>query len=241
MVTQAERQVRTHSWEKNFEVPEELVTKAGRILHRNDMGGWTHAAPWLYPHQWSWDSAFIAVGLAHLDTRRAAQELRTLFAHQWKTGKVPHIVFNSKAPPHSYYPDADHWACAAASPDAPPAPPYTRLEPVRTAPRLGLFGGFVERTPIPLGRDDVTRELSFPPHPLQHIGQRLAAEGVLPARKLADGNVRLLLAGARLAEGYAAYLHLCLMEAGALRLTSYLALSRLPRRLAQRRSPSENS
>jgi len=57
--------------------------------------------------------------------RRAALELRTLFAHQWKTGKVPHIVFNPKAPPHSYYPGAEHWACAAASPDAPPAPPYT--------------------------------------------------------------------------------------------------------------------
>ena len=82
MVTQAERRMRTHSWEKISEEPEELVAQAGRILRRNDMGGWTRAAPWLYPHQWSWDSAFIAIGLApHLDTRRAAQELRTLFAH----------------------------------------------------------------------------------------------------------------------------------------------------------------
>jgi glycogen debranching enzyme len=104
---------------------EGLAVRAQEVLRQNDMGRWTRAAPTLYPHQWSWDSAFIAVGLAHLDTRRAAQELRTLFAHQWKTGKVPHIVFNPKAPPHSYYPGADHWACAAASPDAPPAPPYT--------------------------------------------------------------------------------------------------------------------
>jgi hypothetical protein len=89
------------------------------------MGGWTKAAPELYPHQWSWDSAFIAVGLAHLDTARAARELLTLFAHQWKTGKVPHIVFNPQAPPESYFPGAEHWACAAASPDAPPVPPYT--------------------------------------------------------------------------------------------------------------------
>ena len=65
------------------------------------------------------------MGLAHLDTRRAAQELLTLFEHQWKTGKVPHIVFNPEAPPESYFPGAEHWACAAASPDAPPAPPYT--------------------------------------------------------------------------------------------------------------------
>jgi hypothetical protein len=89
------------------------------------MGDWTRAASGLYPHQWSWDSAFIAIGLAHLDVRRAACELRTLFTHQWRTGKVAHIVFNPKAPPHSYYPGAEHWACAAVSPDALPAPPYT--------------------------------------------------------------------------------------------------------------------
>src|SRR5215211_6307440 len=125
MITQAEHQVRNHSWRQIFDQPEELSARASEILRRNDMEGWTRAAPTLYPHQWSWDSAFVAVGLAHLDTRRAAQELRTLFAHQWRTGKVPHIVFNPKAPPESYFPGADHWACAASSPDAPPVPPYT--------------------------------------------------------------------------------------------------------------------
>jgi hypothetical protein len=125
MIAQAAYQVRNHSWRQIFDQPEELSAQAGQILRRNDMEGWTRAAPSLYPHQWSWDSAFIAIGLAHLDTRRAAQELRTLFAHQWKTGKVPYIVFNPKAPPESYFPGADHWACAASSPDAPPAPPYT--------------------------------------------------------------------------------------------------------------------
>jgi glycogen debranching enzyme len=98
---------------------------AAEVLRRNDMGEWTRAAPELYPHQWSWDTGFIAIGLAHLDTDRAARELRTLFAYQWKNGKVPHIVFNPEAPPESYFPGAEHWACAAASPDAPPAPPYT--------------------------------------------------------------------------------------------------------------------
>jgi glucosylglycerate hydrolase len=104
---------------------EGLASQAEKVLRRNDMGGWTRAAPELYPHQWSWDSAFIAIGLAHLDVRRAALELRTLFAHQWKNGKVPHIFFNPEAPPHSYYPGAEHWASAAASPNAPSAPPYT--------------------------------------------------------------------------------------------------------------------
>jgi glucosylglycerate hydrolase len=63
----------------------------------------------------------IAIGLAHLDTGRAARELLTLFQHQWKSGKVPHIVFNPEAPPDSYFPGAEHRACAAASPEAPPA------------------------------------------------------------------------------------------------------------------------
>jgi glucosylglycerate hydrolase len=99
---------------------EGLAAGAQEVLRQNDMGGWTKAAPDLYPHQWSWDTGFIAVGLAHLDTRRAGRELLTLFAHQWKNGKVPHIVFNPEAPPESYFPGAEHWASATASADAPP-------------------------------------------------------------------------------------------------------------------------
>jgi glycogen debranching enzyme len=103
----------------------QLAARAKQVLRQNDMGDWTRAAPNLYPHQWSWDSAFIAIGLAYFNTRRAARELLALFEHQWRTGKVPHIVFNPEAPPDSYFPGPDHWACAATSPDAPPAPPYT--------------------------------------------------------------------------------------------------------------------
>ena len=102
-----------------------LARRAAEVLHRNDMGGWTRAAPKLYPHQWSWDTGFISVGLAHLDTDRAARELLTLFEHQWSNGKIPHIVFNPEAPPDSYFPGAEHWASAGRFPDAPPAPPYT--------------------------------------------------------------------------------------------------------------------
>jgi len=71
-----------------------------------------------------WDTGFMAVGLAHLDTDCAARELRILFAYQWKNGKAPHIVFNPEAPPESYFPGAEHWICAGEFPDAPPAPPY---------------------------------------------------------------------------------------------------------------------
>lgn len=104
---------------------EDLFLEAMAVLRRNDMGDWTKAAPELYPHQWSWDSGLISVGLAHLDPLRAAQEIRTLFRSQWRNGKVPHIVFNPLAPPESYFPGAEHWTSAGDFPDAPTAPPYT--------------------------------------------------------------------------------------------------------------------
>ena len=72
-----------------------LSDRAAAVLRGNDAGGWTKASPLLYPHQWSWDSAFIAVGWAHLDVRRAMTELEHLFAAQWPTGLVPHIVFRA--------------------------------------------------------------------------------------------------------------------------------------------------
>jgi hypothetical protein len=120
---------------------EGLAARAQEVLRQNDMGGWTRAASDLYPHQWSWDSGFIAIGLAHLDTRRAARELLTLFQHQWKTGKVPHIVFNPEASPESYFPGAEHWACAAASPEAPPPPPPTQAVYASRQPTQSLLRG----------------------------------------------------------------------------------------------------
>jgi hypothetical protein len=72
-----------------------LRDQAAAVLRGNDAGGWTKASPLLYPHQWSWDSAFIAIGWAHLDVRRAMTELEQLFAAQWSTGMVPHIVFRA--------------------------------------------------------------------------------------------------------------------------------------------------
>jgi hypothetical protein len=105
--------------------PEDIIARAVAVLRENEMGGWTRASPTLYPHQWSWDSAFIAIGLAHLDTGRAAGELTALLANQWRNGKIPHIVFNPKAPPESYFPGPEHWASATASPDAPSGPSLT--------------------------------------------------------------------------------------------------------------------
>jgi glucosylglycerate hydrolase len=104
------------------ENPREVNPLAAGVLRRNSLESWTRPAPALYPHQWSWDSAFIALGLAHLDNRRAAQEMETLFASQWSTGKLPHVIFNPEAPPKSYFPDAERWSSAELSSDAPSSP-----------------------------------------------------------------------------------------------------------------------
>jgi hypothetical protein len=86
------------------------------VLRTNDRGGWTRPSPALYPHQWSWDSAFVAVGWSHLDPVRAVQELRSLFAAQWSTGMVPHIVFDPTAPAGSYEPGPEAWCTEGHSP-----------------------------------------------------------------------------------------------------------------------------
>ena len=97
-----------------------LRDRAAAVLHGNDAGSWTKASPHLYPHQWSWDSAFIAIGWAHLDVRRAIAELEQLFTAQWSTGMVPHIVFRA-GPDQPYFPGPEWWDCAISP--AAPAPP----------------------------------------------------------------------------------------------------------------------
>jgi hypothetical protein len=100
-----------------------LRDRAAAVLHGNDAGSWTRAAPRLYPHQWSWDSAFIAIGWAHLDVRRAIAELENLFAAQWQTGMVPHIVFRA-SPGEPYFPGPEWWDCPSV-PAAPALPIQT--------------------------------------------------------------------------------------------------------------------
>jgi glucosylglycerate hydrolase len=98
----------------------ELTARAAYALRSNSAGSMTRAAPDLYPHQWSWDAAFVSVGIAHLDPRRACAELDHLFSGQWRTGMLPHIVFDPDE--HSYFPGPDRWGCAAVSDDVPEAP-----------------------------------------------------------------------------------------------------------------------
>jgi hypothetical protein len=66
---------------------------------------------------WSWDAAFVAVGLSALSVERAVVELDTLFSAQWANGMIPHIVFADGV--DGYFPGPDRWACrqlAAAAP-----------------------------------------------------------------------------------------------------------------------------
>lgn len=89
----------------------ELLEAARQVLRDNDTGTMITAAPRLYPHQWSWDAAFVSVGLAHLSVRRAVVEWQTIFGAQWATGMLPHIVFADQP---DYFPGFGVWGTAVA-------------------------------------------------------------------------------------------------------------------------------
>ena len=84
------------------------VKQAQKILDGNWTGSYTKPSPSLYPHQWNWDSGFIAIGYAHYNEDRAMQEIRSLFEHQWENGMLPQIVFNAQAL-GNYFPEPDFW------------------------------------------------------------------------------------------------------------------------------------
>lgn len=95
---------------------ENIFSGAARILRENDTGSSTKPAPRLYPHQWNWDSAFIAIGLSHIDDKRAQLEIASLLDGQWANGMVPHIIFNPEST--GYSPGPDYWRTHQC-PDAP--------------------------------------------------------------------------------------------------------------------------
>lgn len=61
----------------------------------NNQGSYTVPAEDLYPHQWLWDSCFIAIGQRHLDIERAKTELLSLLRGQWSNGMLPNMILNS--------------------------------------------------------------------------------------------------------------------------------------------------
>jgi hypothetical protein len=73
-----------------------LEVGARDVLERNRRGSWTCPSTVLYPHQWLWDSCFIALGVARYDPLRAADEVRAVFRGQWTNGMLPHVIFDEK-------------------------------------------------------------------------------------------------------------------------------------------------
>ena len=84
----------------------ELRSVAKAVLKNNDHGHFTIPAEGLYPHQWLWDSCFIAIGLRHENVERAQTELRSILRDQWTNNMIPHMVFNDSL---QYSSDRNIW------------------------------------------------------------------------------------------------------------------------------------
>ena len=85
----------------------DLDAKARAILKGNDRGGYTIPTKGLYPFQWNWDSALVALGFSSFDLDRAWTEIETLLSAQWDTGMIPHIIFWKDDA--GYFPGPGEW------------------------------------------------------------------------------------------------------------------------------------
>ena len=86
------------------------IKKAKKVLLGNRRSGYTLPTNnKLYPAQWNWDSAFIALGYSYFNLNFALGEISTLLKGQWKDGMVPHILFHNKNT--NYYPNYSVWNC----------------------------------------------------------------------------------------------------------------------------------
>jgi hypothetical protein len=93
----------------------DIAERAIAVLQKNDQGSFTIPAEDLYPHQWLWDSCFIAIGQRHYDIERAQTEILSLLAAQWSNGMLPHMIFNKDT---RFRRDHNYWR-SWVSPDAP--------------------------------------------------------------------------------------------------------------------------
>lgn len=111
-----------------------LVEAAARLLAENSSGDFIRPSSGQYPHQWNWDSAFIAIGLRHLDPSRARSELLALVRGQWSNGMLPHIIYHDGA--SSYFPNPEFWGTdGVASAPAIPTSGFTQPPILATAVR----------------------------------------------------------------------------------------------------------
>ncbi len=96
---------------------EALKERARDVLAGNWTGRHTRPAPRQYPHQWNWDSGFVAIGYSHYDIERACAELAALYEGQWKNGMLPQIIYD-RGSLEGYFPGPDIWDIQS-SPHAP--------------------------------------------------------------------------------------------------------------------------
>jgi len=92
----------------------DTLARARATLRANDRGGYTVPTPRLYPFQWNWDSAFVAMGFSTFDETRAWREIERLLEGQWDDGLIPHIVFH--APSDDYFPGPEVWGTTHTPP-----------------------------------------------------------------------------------------------------------------------------
>ncbi len=140
-------------------------------------GNWEHGhtvpSRRLYPHQWSWDSAFIAIGWAHAYPGHGRRELESLLAAQWTDGRVPQIVFNPAVARDAYFPGPDFWRSRDV-----PAAPHRETSGIVQPPVHAVAALEVHRAAPTLGRQFLRR-----------VYPRLTAQQDYLMRERSDGSV----------------------------------------------------
>ena len=95
----------------------ETIEIAKEVLKNNRRSGYTLPTNnELYPAQWNWDSAFIALGYSYYNLEYAIVELEKLISGQWDDGMIPHILFHDND--ESYFPNHKTWDCGNKIPSS---------------------------------------------------------------------------------------------------------------------------
>ena len=95
----------------------ETIEIAKEVLINNRRSGYTLPTNnELYPAQWNWDSAFIALGYSYFNMEYAIEELEKLISGQWEDGMIPHILFHDND--ESYFPNHKTWDCGNKVPSS---------------------------------------------------------------------------------------------------------------------------
>ena len=95
----------------------ETIKIAKEVLINNRRSGYTLPTNnELYPAQWNWDSAFIALGYSYFNMEYAIEELEKLISGPWEDGMIPHILFHDND--ESYFPNHKTWDCGNKVPSS---------------------------------------------------------------------------------------------------------------------------